>query len=309
MKIIATADLHMTSSRPVNRIDDYESVVINKFNQILQLARKHDAVLTISGDLFDTAKMSKVPYQLTNKVLQMIRLAKVRVLACHGQHDMVYHNANLQPSPYYTLFVGGGIEIPGALGITVGKVRFYGAGWGQEIPMPMEKDPELTDILLLHRTITPAEPPFFLKDATSAQDTLKALYNFDLILSGDYHQGFISELDDRFLVNSGPMLRSNIDARSYYPKVYLIDTDTAEITPQFLKIESNVWNDERIEKLAQHDISISTGALLDAMAKKEDRPDFYQILGTVLAESNNDKLTVMAQEVLATAQKNLGGNR
>lgn len=309
MKIISAADLHMTTARPVNRIDDYEETVLAKFHQILNFAREYDAVLTVSGDLWDTSKLSKIPYQLTNKILQMIKLLKVRVLACHGQHDMTYHNLNLQTSPYYTLLVGGGIEVPGALGISIGNVRFYGAGWGQDIPMPMEKTDNIIDVLLLHRTITPGEPPFFLKDATPAQKTLETLYNFDLVLSGDYHEPFIAERDGAFLVNPGPMLRASIDKRDYRPRVYLIDTDTAEITPLYLDIKSDVWNDERLEKQAQHEISVSTNGLRDAMARKEDRPDFFKILDGVVEEAADVKLAAMTKEVLTTARKNLEGLR
>jgi hypothetical protein len=309
MKIIATADLHMTTAQPVNRTDDYEATVIDKFNQILGFAMQHGAILTISGDLWDTAKLSKVPYELTNKILQMIRLSKVRILACHGQHDMTYHNPNLQTSPYYTLLVGGGIEIPGPMGIIIDGVRFYGAGWGQQIVMPPEKNDDIADVLLLHRTITPLEPPFYLKDATSAQIVLEKLYNYDLILSGDFHESFLSEMEGRFLVNPGPMLRASVDKRDYRPRVYLIDTETAEINPIFLKIKDDVWNDDRIEKQAQHDISITTNGLRDAMARKEDRPNFFKILDGVVAEANNNDLAVMTKEILTTAQKNLEGIR
>jgi DNA repair exonuclease SbcCD nuclease subunit len=311
MKIIAAADLHMTAARPVNRTDNYEETVLGKFDQILSLARKHDAVLTISGDLFDTVKLTKIPYVLTNKILQMIRLSKVRVLACHGQHDMTYHNPNLQTSPYYTLLVGGGVEVPGAMGITIGDVRFYGAGWGQEIAMPGVKTPDLIDVLLLHRTITPGEPPFFLKDATSAKDALKTLHNFDFVLSGDYHSGFVHEeevdQDVRFLVNPGPMLRSSIDSMSYQPRVYLIDTEVLSVEPTYLHIEENVWNTERIEKQSQHEISVNTQDLLAAMSRQEDRPDYFKILDRVLDAVENPELVELVKGVLLTAQKNLEG--
>ena len=307
MKILAAADLHLTSACPVNRIDNYEETALRKFDQILSIARQHDAVLTVSGDFWDTTKMSKIPYELTNKVIQMLRMTKVRMLACHGQHDMAYHNPNLQSSPYYTLLVAGAMEIPGPMGISIGNVRFFGSGWGQDIPMPEEKNPDLVEVLLLHRTITEYEPPFFLKDGTSAAKAMEVLRNFDFILSGDYHEAFIRQEADRFLVNCGPMLRQKITERTLKPVAHLIDTDERTVTSIPLDVRDDVWNDERIEKQKQHEVSVSTTDLLKAMNEQSDRPDFIEILDTVLQDVGEEGLVNLVREVVAMARKKKEG--
>lgn len=306
MKIVAAADLHITTARPVNRVDDYVETILGKIDQIIHLTRKNKAVLALAGDIVDTTKMSKVSYELINKVIQIIRLSQTRVFACHGQHDIAYHNQNLQVSPYYTLFVSGALEMPAHLGIVVENTRFYGAGWGQKIPIPQEKIKGVSDVLLLHRTITPGEPPFYLKDATPAQEVMKALPMYDYFICGDYHVPFWNKSKaGQILVNCGPMLRQKINERDLKPRIHLIDTDTGTVTPFFLKIQEQVWNDARLEKQKEHEVTIETDGLLEVMTRQNDRPDFLKILNKTLTETKDARLVEMVQDILTEAKKRL----
>ena len=100
MRFIVCADLHIRSTRPRFRKDDYFKTVCRKLRHIVQLCNKYEVDLIIAGDIFDTVK---VGYKVLNRVIQILRVLRKKCYVVAGQHDMLYHNNSLVASPLMTL--------------------------------------------------------------------------------------------------------------------------------------------------------------------------------------------------------------
>ena len=276
MKYICTADLHFTHLRPKHRIDNYMETSLKKLQWIVLTANKYGATLLIAGDIFDGIK---VPSLLVNKVIDILSKCKNGVLSVAGQHDMEYKSLDLEPSPYYTLQKASVITHIGS------KDKIKGISWGEKNKRNGEA------ILLIHATITPKEPPFFLEDqAVSATDALRKYQGYRYIVSGDYHTPFVKKIKGRALINCGPMLRSNKDQVDFRPRVYLLDTDQDLIKPLYIPIEvsDKVFN---IPKEVEVDNAFSEKMkeFILKLSKSEERPDYPTVVKMIVKETDSTK--------------------
>jgi len=284
LNIIATADLHIRANRPQFRTDDYFTTVIRKFRQIISTANRYDAILIVAGDFFDSVK---VGHKVVNSVLQSLKRLKNKCYVCSGQHDMVFHSSDLTGSPLQTLIhTGKVVLLKNDKPEIVGKHRLYGCSFGEE-PKNTEKD----SILVIHKSITPEEPPFFLTDAISARDALKKYSSYKLIISGDFHEPFIKRINNRTLINCGPMLRQSIDQTELEPVIWLIKE--GKIRKIKLKIEppEKVFALEQIKKKEDSRFSKELEELVDTLKDKKEKPDYKNTVELIMKESNTSKQT------------------
>jgi predicted phosphodiesterase len=111
---------------------------------------------------------------------------------------------------------------------------FSGCSYDQEPPIPIQNK---FNVLLVHRMII-EEKLWSAQENYVASNIFLRQNNFDLIVSGDNHRGFISEAHGkRLLVNCGAMMRSKIDQVNHKPFVVLYDTDTRKYQQIFIPIE------------------------------------------------------------------------
>lgn len=298
-KFIACADLHIRSNKPQYRKDDYFSTVCRKFEEIISLANKHDADLLIAGDMFDSVKIG---YKVLNKIIKILLKLKGTCYATAGQHDMAYHTLDLEASPFKTLILTDKIVFLNrkkSVNILADKyeskdVRIYGCSFGEKHTKPNK---EYFNILVIHKTITPAEPPFFLTDAISAEEMLdhKKSYGYNLIISGDFHESFVITKWDSMIVNCGPMMREKIDQVDVEPKVYLISIDgderSVKAEPIKLTIESaeDVFSLDLIKKADEGKFSEGLEELVKTLKNKSKRPDYRQTINLIMKEVKTSK--------------------
>jgi predicted phosphodiesterase len=128
-------------------------------------------------------------------------------------------------------------------------------------PITRKKSTADRQILLLHETVWPGErPPWANGGGYTDKEILERFGTYyDLIVTGDNHSGFVSELDGCLLVNPGCMMRSTADKIHYRPRVYLYYADTNTVVPSYYPIEKNV-----------HDITY-----LDIVKEREERLTAY----------------------------------
>jgi DNA repair exonuclease SbcCD nuclease subunit len=108
---------------------------------------------------------------------------------------------------------------------------------------------------------------------------------FDLIVSGDNHQFFTANFDNRYLFNCGSLMRSTTAQLEHKPKVVLFDTDSRrariievpiEPAEKVFRLDEVLKEKERDEKLdafisglTQHkEMSLSFEENLNAYAKE-----------------------------------------
>jgi DNA repair exonuclease SbcCD nuclease subunit len=253
-----------------------------KLRQIIKLCNKYEAILILAGDIFDSPT---VGHKVVNVIIQLLGKLKTKCIIVPGQHDQVNHLKDLEASPLFTLHLSKKIEIlhnrnPYNIGYDV-----YGSGFGTN-PVGIERG---KNILVIHKSITPEKPPFFLPDAISAKEAFKKYDGYQYIISGDYHVPFIKKVGKRLLINCGSMMRENVDQIEHKPRVYLLDLEKNRAKPIFLKIENyeSVFALDMVKKKEASLLSDELGELVDVLKESNKRPDFIQ---TVKVISNSEKV-------------------
>lgn len=248
MKAILIADIHLREDQPECRTDDYFSAQEEKVDWLADLAERLDAPVIAAGDIFDKWKQS--PFLLGWALDHM-----PFIHAIPGQHDLPQHRLGaMRKSALYVLEAGQGAnpldsERSELLG---GALRCFGAGWGQDPEEPPPGSGE-TILLALHRMVWTGRRPWPGCEAPSAVALLKRFLWADIILTGDNHLPFLIESQGRFLVNPGSMMRMTAAQVDHQPRVYIWDSETGKITPEYFPIRKGVVSREHIERAQERD--------------------------------------------------------
>jgi len=232
MLFLFTGDLHLTDKTPINRIDDYEKTILNKFQFILDTGKQYkvDCILQ-PGDFTD---YPHIPYSLFSDIAKRINTCGINWIVIRGQHDLHYrreeNNAvdalcNSVPNINFVSYLDN---------LTY---NIYGASYGKEIPIV--EDHTKFNILLIHKMIIGNDKLWDAqKDYVTANNLLRKQKYFNVILSGDNHQSFITEHKGRYLFNCGSMMRSNVSQVNHKPFIIVFDTDNpAAYKKIFIPIE------------------------------------------------------------------------
>jgi DNA repair exonuclease SbcCD nuclease subunit len=295
MKYLACADLHIKAQKPLYRTDNYLEACLGKLNQIVDIANREKAIPLIAGDTFDSHRVS---LGVLNDVIEILSGCEFKPIVVPGQHDMRYHSQDLYGTPLETLELADVIKVLQCHeqdGVT-------GVGWGAEIPE------EGSDILLIHKCVTPDEPPFFLPDAISAKELAHNYKQYRVIISGDYHPCFVQKFRRaNIVVNCGTMMRNSKDLIAHKPMVHLIDIgEKVDIQSIELKVKpaEEVFDLGKIEYEKQHGIEVDTTKikqLLDADYGDHQaiKLELKDIVNKIKSDKHNQEII---NEVLAHAE-------
>jgi DNA repair exonuclease SbcCD nuclease subunit len=298
--IISCADLHIRSSAPIHRKDNYFDTVCFKFNQIIDLCNEHNAHLIIAGDLIDHVT---VGHKVVNAILKILnRLNGKRVFVITGQHDLNYHTYDLSQSPIQTLIHANKIELlNNSHPIKIYNHWLYGCSFGKKVKVPKHKN----SILVIHKTITENTPPKFLPEAVSAKSFLKKYSKkYRLIISGDFHYPFMVKRYGSTLINCGPMMRQSIDQRKLWPRVWLTNLKNYETSQLFLEIQpyKKVFSFENIKNDENSKFSEDFEELVGVLKNEAQKPDYVSVINLILNKSKvkksvKDKIDYILNEV------------
>lgn len=295
---IAAADLHLTNQKPKNRKGNYTEQILNKFEQILQITinQTHSNFLIVAGDFFDSPTVS---YNITRKVIKIIKKYNITILAIPGQHDLRYHQSGLKNTPLGVLVESGFVSIKNRPDITL-------AGWNEE---PKEK----ADILVLHKMITEEFGLFPGHDYINAKTILKQYPWAKLIISGDNHRPHLVKYKNRFQLNCGSMIRKNKDQIDYHPVVWGINlSPKIKIKKIPLKIlpSKEVFDFDKIEKdEVQEEIKQEAQELINKFIHELENEEttklnFPEILQKVIQETKPKKEVIQKiNEIMEIIQK------
>ena len=291
MKIVFQSDIHLRSTTPVNRIDDYMEAQFDKLEQLVGFANLYDAQLMLGGDIFDSHKVSA---EVISRAIEVFDRCENDVFACSGQNDLPYHEVALRKSPVFPLYFSGGISYCGDdwymnMDSAVGVVHF--CSWEKT---PTKPQPGQFNILLGHISVFEGSVPFYFKGEAYTPKTLREKYpGFDLYLCGDIHLPCV----DGNVVVSGSMMRMSINQVDYRPRAYLIDTETMKIEPLYYEIKDDVFGvpDKKVESTLNLDDLISAmksnavgreSYKRDCFALAKDDEDVKLIMGEIFDEFN-----------------------
>ena len=290
MKIVFQSDIHLRSTIPVNRIDDYMEAQFDKLEQLVGFAESHNATIMLGGDIYDTYKVSAEVVNITNNILGD---STQDIYAVLGQHDCPHHVMELLKSPVGSLRSSGALSKVGIGGsfLVDNDVLIHFCSWEQEVTDPI---PGGFNILLGHISVFEGSVPFYFKGEAYTPKTLREKYpGFDLYLCGDIHLPCV----DGNVVVSGSMMRMSISQIDYRPRAYLIDTETMKIQPLYYNIKDDVFGvpDKKVGSTLNLDDLISAmksnavgreSYKRDCFALAKDDEDVKLIMGEIFDEFN-----------------------
>lgn len=285
---ICCADLHVRSNAPENRTDDYFQTVSLKFNQIIDIANKYDASLLCAGDVFDHVK---VGHRVVNMMIISLRRLKKTFFLVPGQHDLPNHKINLlSRSPLMTLLLQPNVIMLNDSPETVNGWDVYGCPWGGTIPKI--KGDKSKSILVIHHSITPEEPPFFLKNADSAKDFMDSV-DFKIIVSGDYHVPFIRKSNEALVINCGPMVRQKLNESDLQPVVFKIDTSTNKFQkiPLRIKPANEVFTSPKIIEI-DGKFKDELSDLINSLKEQKSTASYEEFVNIIVSEIKPGRHTV-----------------
>ena len=275
MKILLTADWHIRGDRPRCRTD--ENWLESQREDIMavkKVAREHrvDAVW-ILGDLFHQPRCAtEAVYQAHHLMLR----------TDNGDDEEGYaelETSNGKPRTLYaTPFGREDME-----GLRV----FNNDIWAtHQLTFPSDKDRPVEGV------------------GVTADDLLEAAPNVRVILTGDYHHGYIHNQGNRRVITPGCLNIQVADMCEYRPRVYILDTDTLEAETVYLEghrgdivtdyLVTEKERDERMEKVLSvigdaEGVSLSFPDNLEREIAKPEYKNAQQVYPELLDKLNKDR--------------------
>jgi DNA repair exonuclease SbcCD nuclease subunit len=257
--ISAIADLHLRDDRPLNRKDDYYQTMLQKFDFCLKQA----PTMLVAGDFFDK---SNVSMKLLSDVIYLIREAGTQVIVIPGQHDLPGHNLELLYESGLGVLVEAGVvtlllDEPKQIRVPIKTAKFYKikiwpVPFGQEVIVPKEKS-EIPNIMLIHKLIFLNKQGVFpgIENPEISVNFMKKYPQFDLIISGDNHQQFFIQENNKKtkLINTGSMMRQKIDQKDHHPAIALIDNNL-NVSIKAIPIKQDVWKETSVEPVVDNSL-------------------------------------------------------
>ena len=251
---ILAADDHVRSEAPACRLDLYEETLFKKLEFRNKIALKYDIPILNAGDLGEKSYFVKEGIGwsagLYNRYSSIIK--DIKMLCVAGNHDLPGHDIeNLSESAIGGLIDSNVVELLNESPMRIKKCNIYGCSWDCEIPAPELGDGK--NILVIHKMIINQLPLWPGQEAPKAIDILMQNPGYDLIVSGDNHNTFVAEYNNRLLVNAGSMMRSTTKQFDHKPCMFLYYPESNSVEKIFYPIEDpeKVISKKHIEKKNQ----------------------------------------------------------
>jgi len=207
MRCICTSDWHLSGTRPLMRTDsDWIATQAAHIEKIREYAMKYNAVVFVAGDLHDVPTVP--PVVLT---LGLDLLVNCDMAAIAGNHDLPYHSADKMWQSSFGVIRKVSPMLPAHIdaadfGLSSGRTD------GKIIVRHAFSVKEKKDI-----------PP--TRDARTAEDWHKEFPNAELIILGDNHTPWYTEIDGQFIVNCGCLIQRTATDAQHPCGFYYVDTD------------------------------------------------------------------------------------
>lgn len=209
INIIALSDVHLRSTNPVARKDSLPKTQFKKLEFVFKFAERNDCIILQAGDFTDKAR----DWDLLIKLISFFRkYPAVKFYQVLGQHDNYFYSST-KGTTIGVLEEMGFINILNShTSFRINKWNIWGSSWEESMPTPSSK---LNNILVTHRSINPKQVYLYPGQKVIDSDLfLNKHKEYKLVIVGDIHRSFFRKLPgDRFIVNTGPMLRA--EANNY----------------------------------------------------------------------------------------------
>lgn len=233
MKILLTADWHIRGDRPRCRIDeDWIESQRQDIQAVVDIARREKVdEAWVLGDLFHQPRAATEAVNMVLVGLKDLReVCPVYILP--GNHDLPYHDyGNLEQSSL-------GIVLKSFPELRTREeprgLTLAAAPFGLD-PVDPHSDVWATHQLTFENDET--KPP--MAGGKIAQDLLDEAPGVHVVVTGDYHRGYVYTGEDgRRVITPGCLNIQAADMVDYKPRVYIWDTATDQVTPHYLPLNS-----------------------------------------------------------------------
>lgn len=232
MKFVLLSDPHLLLDKPKARIDDAIQAAWDKFAWVYNFAYEQGATILISGDLTDGPRSWQLLPDITNFYGEVSCWPNWRgnhTYVVRGQHDTYMRNTGMNKRTIMGVLTEAGFitELSNKPIILNDKVALYGSNWGNNISdshFEWSCKQGLTNILVIHAPIAD-QSLWEGQDYLHAERFIKGV-PYKLVLCGDIHRTFAIKHEDRWICNTGPMIRKDASVYSFQhrPCVFLYDT-------------------------------------------------------------------------------------
>lgn len=278
MKILVTADFHLRKDKPRCRLDeDWIDTQKKVVEFIFETALKNDTDVWIIGDVFETSTVPPVIENIIPNILKKKKYNNTNCFILSGNHDLLYHNPkNINKS---------------SIGVLLNSKGVY----------PLVQS-EVDSIICEHILVWPSKE---VKPGPAGgllpDDIFKKYPKASYIFVGDYHQAFtVKNKKGQCIINPGCITRQAADFKDYQPQIYIVDTDTNEITEHFLPDDQLVVTDDYLRRDEDRNDRIDSFVELISGKKKNISLDFQANLKAKyrdLVSEDREEVEDILQEV------------
>jgi len=223
-RFVSISDTHFSVRKPKKRVDDFYTVQLDKFEEVLFYCEENKLPLVVGGDFFDRATE---PYFLCVELIHIMTSYDVRVYVVPGQHDIRFHKKGLSNTPLGILISYGLVKLLNDVPTLIGDYQFYGKGWGDDDITPSQND---KNVLVTHQMVIEDNELFpGQTNHQYANVLLKKNPKFRAIISGDNHRPHVVKKGEQININCGSMMRTRKDQDNHTPMFYDLDLDTLTV--------------------------------------------------------------------------------
>ena len=208
MKLLLISDLHLSSKVPVSRKDNTVNTQFRKLKYVLDYAKENGCLVLQAGDFFDKPR----DWYVLSAVISLLRddyRELLPIYVVYGQHDTYFYSDEVRSATSLGVLHSAGIVRV----LTKDPVVFndglmlYGASYGEDVKdIVVEKSANHVVVLVIHAPIV-SESQWPGDQYIYSKKFLRENSQFDLVLCGDIHQMVAVCEGNRWLVNTGPMVR------------------------------------------------------------------------------------------------------
>jgi DNA repair exonuclease SbcCD nuclease subunit len=239
--IAFTGDLHADSFGPESRIDDFQSTMISKLEDILKKCiDKNVKALFFPGDMFSRILVPHECVNVVGNVFMKFRKAEIKVFTIVGNHDIARNQLEkFVKSPLKTLFTFEAVEnISLCRRVVINKRTLITPVNYVEYPCIANQNAKF-NILLAHMYYNASEQ-FAAGINHNIEEKNVLEWNYDCMVLGHDHVEYpIMKVGRTDIIRPGSVMRATSHEYNYYriPCFYILRNPA----------EYNVLNFERIE--------------------------------------------------------------